>query len=118
MTEVDLAPEVHSPAPGTPQTNHKAWSAGLTGSLTTLAMLYLSRLTDLVPEPALAEAQSRFDAEIAAILQDGLIVTADAFILPGYVALSDASTRMEMATEAYCSGSGSIEAAQEGFAET
>ncbi|MEL6598603.1 MAG: imelysin family protein [Pseudomonadota bacterium] len=68
--------------------------------------------------PALAEAQSRFDAESAAILQDGLIVTADEFILPGYVALSDGAARMEMATEAYCSGAGSIEAAQEGFAET
>ncbi|MEO0622874.1 MAG: hypothetical protein AAFU49_22765 [Pseudomonadota bacterium] len=76
MTEVDLAPEVHSPAPGTPQTNHKAWSAGLTGSLTTLAMLYLSRLTDLVPEPALAEAQNAAVALIAALV--GLITGAAA----------------------------------------
>ncbi|MEM9145521.1 MAG: hypothetical protein AAGC57_04925 [Pseudomonadota bacterium] len=77
MTELDLGQAVaHSPAPGMPQTNHKAWSAGLTGSLTTLAMFYLSRLTEMVPAPELAEAQHAAVALLSALV--GLVTGAAA----------------------------------------
>lgn len=47
----------HSPPPGVPQTNHKAWSAGITGSLTTLLMFVVSDQTALIPMPDLEDAQ-------------------------------------------------------------
>ncbi|TCP39880.1 imelysin family protein [Rhodovulum marinum] len=53
-------------------------------------------------------AESRFDTEDAALLQQGLITTADAFILPGYRDYAEAATEMTEALDAYCSGTGPI----------
>lgn len=50
-------PMNQSPAPGAPQTNHKAWGGGLSGALTTLALYALGQWTDLIPAPEQAEVQ-------------------------------------------------------------
>lgn len=71
-----MSPISHSPAPGTPQTNHKAWSAGLSGSLTTLALLFLSRFTDIVAAPELADAQAATTVLVSALV--GLVTGAAA----------------------------------------
>ncbi|MEL6679911.1 MAG: hypothetical protein AAFQ51_14480, partial [Pseudomonadota bacterium] len=65
-----------------------------------------------------ATAQPTLDAESAAILQEGLTVTAEEFIVPGYAEFAAAAERMTGATRDYCAGTGALEAAREGFAET
>jgi len=52
--------------------------------------------------PTFAVAQSQFSPEDAAVLQDGLVVSADAFILPAYRAYSDASSELAKAIDHQC----------------
>ena len=68
--------------------------------------------------PINASAQSRFNAEDAAILQMGLITTADAFILPAYAAQAEAAGRLETALTAYCGNEGLIDPVLVAFADT
>ncbi|TCP61641.1 putative lipoprotein [Rhodovulum bhavnagarense] len=53
-------------------------------------------------------AESRLDTADAALLQQGLITTADDFVLPGYRDYAEAATEMTEALDAYCSGTGPI----------
>jgi len=68
--------------------------------------------------PSLTQAVTRFTPEEAAHLQDALIVTADAFIQPGYTALADAASEMTDALAGYCREEGPITAVTDGFEST
>ena len=72
----------------------------------------------LICMPGLAAAQSQFTDEDAALLQQGLVTTADEFILPAYTAQSEATAELVSALDSYCDGTGEITAVHEGFAET
>ncbi|MEO0543278.1 MAG: imelysin family protein [Pseudomonadota bacterium] len=65
-----------------------------------------------------AHAITVFTAEEAAILQQGLIATADEFILPAYQDQATAAGRMNDALSDYCAGAAGIEKAQAAFADT
>lgn len=54
--------------------------------------------------PVAGSAESVFTAEEAAVLQQGLIVTADEFILPSYQAQASAGTALTQALTSHCSG--------------
>ncbi|MEO1308526.1 MAG: imelysin family protein [Pseudomonadota bacterium] len=56
--------------------------------------------------PTIATAQSRLASDEAALLQAGLSATADAFILPSYVAQAEAAANLTDGLAAFCSGSG------------
>ncbi|MEL6573748.1 MAG: imelysin family protein [Pseudomonadota bacterium] len=62
-------------------------------------------------------AQSVFDANQAQLLQDGLIETADMFILPGYQAFAATAVAMEETTTSYCDGTENFEAVETAFAD-
>jgi predicted lipoprotein len=66
--------------------------------------------------PLAAAAQSRLDPEAAALLQEGLVVTADAFTLPAYEAQAEATAALSAALDAYCAGEGGIAPVQDAFA--
>lgn len=68
--------------------------------------------------PLAAGAQSRFTAEEAALLQDGLTVTADAFILPAHDAFATAAAGLETAFAAYCDGNGDRDALHAAYADS
>ena len=68
--------------------------------------------------PLAAEAQSRLDPEAAALLQDGLVVTADEFVLPAYEAQSEAADALADALAAHCEGRGGIAPVHAAFAGT
>ncbi|MEO1551725.1 MAG: imelysin family protein [Pseudomonadota bacterium] len=68
--------------------------------------------------PGLAQAQSRLDADTRAILQEGLIETANGFIAPGYSAWADAAAGLTSSLQAFCAGIGPVEAAEDSFAES
>ena len=62
-----------------------------------------------------AHAVSRFTQDEAKLLQEGLVLTADDFILPGYKALADDLSEMNAASRAYCTEEGEIEKVQNAF---
>ena len=74
-------------------------------------------LACLWPVLAEAQAQSRFDAEEAALLQSGLVTTAEEFILPAYAAQSEAAAALVDALEDYCGGETDLAAVEARFAE-
>ncbi|MEL6167795.1 MAG: imelysin family protein [Pseudomonadota bacterium] len=67
--------------------------------------------------PSLSFAQSRLGADDAAILQEGLAVTADAFVLPAYAAQEAAATNLRDQLDAYCTGDGDIAVVHTAFAD-
>lgn len=68
--------------------------------------------------PVTLSAQSRFTPDDAALLQAGLITTADEFILPAYEAQAEATARLEDALAAYCAEDGPIDPVKAAFADT
>jgi predicted lipoprotein len=68
--------------------------------------------------PVLATAQSRFTADEAAVLQQGLTTTADDFILPAYDAQAQAAAGLVAALDGFCGASGDIATVKSTFAET
>ncbi|SFQ57906.1 Predicted lipoprotein [Roseivivax halotolerans] len=67
--------------------------------------------------PTLGVAQSRFTPEEARILQKGLTVTAEEFILPAYRAQEEAAARLTSALGAYCGGDGALDEVRDGYAD-
>ncbi|MCH2165819.1 MAG: imelysin family protein [Marinovum sp.] len=65
--------------------------------------------------PTLSHAFSSLGDAEAQVLQEGMVATADGFILPAYQAQRDAAEDLRGALQAYCSGAGKIEAAQSSF---
>ncbi|MEO1732564.1 MAG: imelysin family protein [Pseudomonadota bacterium] len=68
--------------------------------------------------PSVGLALSPLSERERATLQSGLIVTADAFILPSYVAQAKATRNMTDALAAYCAGRGGISPVHQGFANS
>jgi len=67
--------------------------------------------------PAAGTAESRFTPEQAALLQAGLVTTADGFVLPSYEALRDDAGTLTSTLERYCSGEADIAGAHAAFAD-
>ncbi|MDV7141469.1 imelysin family protein [Tropicimonas sp. TH_r6] len=80
------------------------------------ALLMGLSLTACLATPLMA--QSQLPARTAAILQDGLIVTADAFILPSYERWAEATDGLALSLERYCEGNDGIGAAETAFRES
>ena len=74
-------------------------------------------LACLWPALAAAQAQSRFDAEEAALLQSGLVTTAEAFIRPAYAEQAEAAAALVGTLEAYCDAGGELPAVEARFAD-
>ncbi len=70
----------------------------------------------LWPTLAPAQATSRFGAEEAALLQSGLVTTAEAFILPAYTEQAEAAAALVGTLEAYCGAGGELPAVEARFA--
>lgn len=68
--------------------------------------------------PTAADALSPLSENESAVLQEGLITTADAFILPAYEAHAEAAGTLRTALSRYCAGEGEIERAQSAFTAT
>ncbi len=75
-----------------------------------LAMLTLA--------PAALDAQSRLMPAEAEVLQDGLVVTADAFVLPAYTDLAAATDALAQSLSGYCTDGAALAPAQAAFADT
>ena len=67
--------------------------------------------------PSLGHAESRFDEADAQILQNGLIVTADEFILPAYQAQAAAMAGLTEGLTSYCAGEGCTGHGPRGFSQ-
>ena len=63
-------------------------------------------------------AQSSLSEEEAALLQAGLSVTADSFILPSYRRWEEATEGLATSLESYCAGSGGIDAVEAAFRDS
>lgn len=79
--------------------------------------LLLLCLACLWPALVSGQAQSRLDAEEAALLQSGLMTTAEDFILPAYAAQSEAAEALVETLEDYCGAEGDLAAIEAQFAE-
>lgn len=66
----------------------------------------------------IANAQSPLSPEEGRTLQDGLITTADAFILPAYEAQAAAAEALTVSLTAYCTEAGELENTHRAFADT
>ncbi|ARE40729.1 Iron-regulated protein A precursor [Rhodovulum sp. P5] len=63
-------------------------------------------------------AETRFSTDDAALLQDSLITTADAFILPAYRDYGAATEDLTTALDGYCDGTAPLDPAQAAFADS
>lgn len=79
-------------------------------------MRLLATLVLLLPSMGLAE--SRFNEADAQILQNGLIVTADEFILPAYQAQAIAMAGLTEGLTAYCAGEGALDTVHNSFSNS
>lgn len=75
----------------------------------------LVSVATLVATPSMAV--SPLTEADAALLQQGLVTTADEFILPAYVAQQEAATELSMRLEAFCATGADLAAAQTAFAD-